>query len=48
MNDRRAGPPDLGPGLLFFMKLSSCTTINDGLDMVGLPDLALRHTAELL
>src|SRR5665647_1450784 len=40
VNDRRAvGPPARGPGLLFLlMGLSSRTAINEGLDMVGLPD----------
>ena len=43
------GPPDRGPGLLLLlMKLSSRTAINDGVEMMGLPDLALRQTADLL
>ena len=36
------------PGLLLFMELSSRTAIIDGLDMMGLPDLAPRQTADLL
>ena len=43
------GPPDLGPGLLLLMELSSRTTINDGLDMIGdFLVLALHQTADLL
>ena len=40
VNDRRAvGPPARGPGLLLLLiGLSSRTAINDGLDMIGLPD----------
>lgn len=45
----RRRTPDRGPGLLLLlMKLSSRTAINDGVDMMGLPDLAVRQTADLL
>jgi hypothetical protein len=35
VNGRLGVGPDLGPGLLLLMELSSRTTINDGLDMIG-------------
>ena len=50
MNERLGvGPPDLGPGMLLLIGLSSRTAIKDGLDMVDqFLVLALRHAADLL
>lgn len=43
------GPPERGPGLLLFIRLSSRTAIKDWLDIVNqFLVLALHHTADLL